>query len=685
MSNSPPNNTCRDNITVFLASVGVLLALSLGVPIPSPAQTSASRDLGQYSLEDLMNVQVTSVSKREQKLSKAGAAIYVINQEDIRRSGAVNIPDLLRMVPGVHVAQINAHTWAISIRGFTDKYGDKVLVMIDGRSVYTPLTSGVNWDQQDVPLEDIDRIEVIRGPGGTVWGANAVNGVINIITKSSKATPGGLISAGVGSQEGAQGLIQYGGGIGRNGAYRVFGNYANLGNSPAPGGESITDGWHKAHAGFRSDWQLSPKDTMTVQGDLFQSREGQTIDTLLTNDLPREAILDDQITVGAGNVLGRWDHSLSNGSSTTLQVYYDGYDRRERGLGEIRNTVDVDFQHHLTLGSRHNIEWGGGYRVTSDNITPGYATRYTPAQRTENLFSTFVQDNIGLTPSLGLTLGTKIEHNSYTGLEYEPSGQLVWNLNDRQTLWVSASRAIRQPARADFHLRADVAAFPLDGGGFGIVELTGNVNRNAERLYDFEAGYRAQVIPRLSLDVTAFSSYYHGLQTNEPGVPFFTMDPAPFHLVVPTIFDDNAHAHNYGAEVSTNWSVTHRWRISPGYSFLQMHVAGDPASQDPDPGAIAKESPKHQFQIRSFLNLTRKLDWEAAVFEVGGLKDSGNGATPSYTRIDSRLGWRVGESLELSIVGQNLLSPAHAEYHDTFAILHTLAPRSVFCKVTWRF
>lgn len=679
-----PDHRGRERRAAFLARLGVVV-LTWGVPIPGPAQIPPSRDLTAYSLEDLMNVQVTSVSKREQKLSKAGAAIYVINQEDIRRSGATNIPDLLRMVPGVHVAQINAHTWAISVRGFTDKYGDKVLVMIDGRSVYTPLTSGVNWDQQDVPLEDIDRIEVIRGPGGTVWGANAVNGVINIITKSSKTTPGGFVSAGAGTQEAAQGLLQYGGAIGRKGAYRVFGDYANLGNAPAPNGESVTDGWHKSHLGFRSDWALSPKDTMTVQGDLFQAREAQTISTLFTNNLPFQATVDDQITVGAGNILGRWDHALSNGSGTSLQVYYDGYSRRERGLGEHRNSVDVDFQHHLTLGSRNNVEWGGGYRVTSDNLTPGYAIFYQPARRTDNLFSTFLEDEIKLTPSVGLTLGTKVEHNSYTGFEFEPSAQLLWNLTTRQTLWASASRAIRQPARADFHIRVDVAAFALDNGGFGIAELSGNVNRKAERLYDFEVGYRAQLTRRFSLDLTTFSSYYHGLQTNEPGDPFFTADPAPLHLLVPIIFDDNAHAHNYGAEVFANWSLTRRWRISPGYSFLQMHVAGDPPTQDPDPGAIARESPKHQFQIRSFLNLTRRLEWEAAVFQVGGLKDGGGGPTSSYTRLDSRLGWRVGESLELSVGGQNLLSPAHAEYHDTFSILHSLVPRSVFGKVTWRF
>jgi iron complex outermembrane receptor protein len=666
------------------ARVGVILALSLGLAIPGPAQSPSLPDLTQFSLEDLMNVQVTSVSKREQKLSKAGAAIYVISQEDIRRSATASIPDLLRMVPGIHVAQINSHTWAISIRGFTDKYGDKVLVLIDGRSVYTPLTSGVNWDQQDVPFEDIERIEVIRGPGGTVWGANAVNGVINIITKSSKATQGGLVSAGAGSQKAVQGLLQYGGRIDTIGTYRLFGDYANLGDSPAPSGEAVTDGWHKAHAGFRSDWDLSPKDTLTFQGDLFESREAQTIDTVLVNDLPREVVFDDQITVAAGNVLGRWEHALSNGSGTTLQVYYDHYDRVERGLGETRNTVDVDFQHHLTLGPRNNVVWGAGYRVTTDNITPGYAILYVPSQYTDRLASAFVQDEIRLAPSLWLTLGAKLENNSYTGFEYEPSGQLVWNLNGRHTLWASASRAIRQPARADFYIRADIPGGPVNGVA-GVIELTGNPSRKAERMYDYEVGYRAQATGRLSLDLTAFSSYYHGLQTNEPEVSILAAGPAGPYVLTPILFADNAHAHNYGAEAFITWNATPRWRISPGYSFLQMQVAGDPSTMDPAPGEIVNESPKHQFQLRSFVNVTRRLEWDATVYQVGRLQDGGAGPTPAYPRLDSRIGWRLGESLDLSIAGQNLLSAAHAEYHDTFSILHSLTARSVFAKVTWRF
>lgn len=665
----------------------IAIALCATVAL-SPAQSPAVKDLAQTSLEDLMNIEVTSVSKKEQKLSQVGAAVFVITQEDIRRSGATNIPDLLRMVPGIHVAQLDANIWAISIRGFTDRYGDKVLVLIDGRSVYSPLTSGVNWDQQDVPLEDIDRIEVIRGPGGTVWGANAVNGVINIITKSAKATQGGLVSASGGSQQSAQALLQYGGTIGQKGAYRVFGSYGNVGNSPSPNGETVADGWHKLHSGVRSDWDLTPRDTMTVQGDLFQSREGQTIDTLFSSDLPREAIIQDTITVGAGDILGRWKHTLANGSDTTLQVYYDGYHRIDRGLSETRNTLDFDFQHHLSIGSRQEAIWGLGYRTTSDYTTPGYAATYVPAGRRDNLVSAFVQDDIRLTNSLSLILGSKFEHNSYTGFDYEPSAQLVWNLNNRQSFWASASRAIRQPSRADFDLDIYVATFPA-GAGVGVVELLGNTQRKAERLHDFELGYRAQISKQLSLDVAVFSSYYYGLQTQEPLQLIYESAGSPGAeapiLVAPFLFDDRAHAHNYGAEVFASWSVTPHWQISPGYSYLQMHVGGDPTSQDPTAGEIAYESPKHQFQFHSLLNLTHRVEWDTALYHVGQLVDGGNGATPSYLRVDTRLGWRFGESLEFSLTGQNLQSPAHAEYHDAFAVLHSLAQRSVIGKVTFRF
>jgi iron complex outermembrane receptor protein len=662
------------------------LALCFAVPDLGVAQNPLPRDLTQVNLEDLMNVQVTSVSKKEQRLWRAGAAIFVISQEDIRRSGATNIPDLLRMVPGVDIAQITANTYAISIRGFSDRFANKVLVLIDGRSVYSPLNSGVQWDQQHVPLEDIDRIEVIRGPGGSIWGANAVNGVISIITKSAKATKGGLVRAGVGSQDSMGGVAQYGGSIGQSGAYRIFGDYSAVGNLPSPNGENVTNSGHRTQQGFRSDWDYSSSDAMTVQGDLLQVHEAQTMHVPLKNNLPSYPTFDDRISVTAGNVLGRWDHVAANGSDTTLQVYDDAYSRRGDGFDEVRNTVDIDFQHHLTAGPRHDIVWGFGYRFSHVEVSEGqYHVSFLPAHRVDNLVNVFLQDEIKLSSSVWLTLGSKFEHNSYTGFEYEPSAKLVWTPTDHQAIWASAARAIRQPAQVDFGLNVDLTVIPTGPTSFSVLQVLGNPNLKAEKLYDLEIGYRAQIAKQFSLDVVGFSSIYHDLRTYERQTPFFTTAAGPPHVVIPMLFGNLGHAHNYGVEASTNWNVTNRWRLSPGYTYLQMDVNGDPGTKDTAPGKIENESPKHQVQVRSFLNLTRHLDWDTTISKVGHLNDGGQGSTPGYLRLDTRLGWRVGENTEFSVVGQNLLSPAHAEYHDAYGIEHSLVPRSVFAKVTWRF
>jgi iron complex outermembrane receptor protein len=646
------------------------------------AQKSNTLDLTQASLEDLMNVRVTSVSKREQKLSSAGAAAYVITQEDIRRSGMTNIPDLLRMVPGVDVAKIDANTWAISIRGFNYRYSTKVLVIIDGRTVYTPGFSGVFWDQQDVPLEDIDRIEVIRGPGGTVWGANAVNGVINIITRKAADTQGGLASIGTGSEENARSLVQYGGKLGQKGSYRAFGKYFNVASGELANRADAADGWHGVHGGFRSDWDLSPQDTLTVQGDLFGTSEGQNITTLFSNQLPGFHTLNDKVAVGSGNLLGRWGHSFSNGSETTLQVYYDRVRRVDQASLDTLNTGDADFQYHFQIGSRHDVLAGAGYRLTDHSYTPGYEITFGTGYRRDNLYSTFIQDQVQLTGSLALTVGSKFEHNNYTGFEFEPSAQLVWTPTSRQTVWASAARAIRQPSWFDAESNLNAATFPLQGGGFGLFQLVGNPNTKAESLLDFEAGYRVQASKRLSLDASVFHSRYGRLQTLEPGAAYFTADPLPPHLVTPSYWDNLAHAHDYGVEFSANWNVTSRWRLSPGFSFLQMKILMDPASHDTSTAASVGDSPKHQAQLRSTLNLPHNLEWDTSAYYVGAL---GIGPVGSYTRLDTRLGWRMKEHVEFSVAGQNLLTPLHFEFFDALQINPTQVERSVVGGVAWRF
>jgi len=656
-----------------------LLILFCLHPVVRP-QTSR-KDLSDLSLEDLMNTEVTSVSKKEQPVSKTGAAIFVITAEDIRRSGAIHVPDLLRMVPGVHVAQLDANIWVITIRGFSDRFGDKVLVMIDGRTVYTPTSSGVYWDQQDIPLEDIERIEVIRGPGGTVWGANAVNGVINITTKKADATLGGLWSAAAGSQETTGGLLQYGGKMGDRGAYRVFGKYYGTGSLSLADGTPGADGWHVLHSGFRADRTVFAKDTVTLQGDLLGSSEGEVLNVVLANALPQQPTFVSRTRVSAGNVLARWTHEAANRSEMSLQAYYDGYDRHEEGGYEGRRTFDLDFQDHWNAHSRHDIVWGLGYQTTSDNLTPKYSKSYVPPHRVDNRVSAFLQDEISLTDTFHLIAGSRVEHNGYTGIEFEPSAQLVWTVAQGQALWVSAARAIRQPARADTAIRIDVATVPVNQTDFGVIEIIANPNRKAEELIGYQFGYRAEIGKRLSLDFASFWNRYHHLQTDEPSPSFFTSTPPPPHFVFPQISDDRAHARTYGAEIVADWRATGRLRISPGYAFLQMQVRPDASSQDAAVSGVAGDAPKHGFQIRSQVSLPHRLDWDAALYFVGALPDQ---AISSHTRLDTRIGWRLGEFVEFSVVGQDLLTPRHDEFGDD-APLHTLARRKVFGKVTWRF
>ena len=637
-------------------------------------------DLTQLSLEQLSKLEVTSVSKKKQHLEDVAAAVYVITQQDIRSSGARNIPDLLRMVPGVSVAQLDANIWAISIRGFGDRFGDKVLVLIDGRSVYTPTSSGVYWDQQDVPLEDIQRIEVIRGPGGTVWGANAVNGVINIITKPAKDTQGGLVTAAAGSGEVAQGLIQYGGKVQNKGAYRIFSSYSNMGSLTSADGTTAADGWHISHGGFRSDWDLTSRDKLTVQGDLLATSEGETINVVLANELPQQPTFNTRTVVGAGNLLSRWSRNLSNTSDISLQGYYDAYNRHEEGGFEGRKTLDLDFQYHLALGSRNDVVWGLGYRVTADDITPKFSKSFVPPQRTENLFSTFAQDEIKITRRISLTLGSKFEHNAYTGFEYEPGVQLMWEPTKQQAFWASAARAIRQPARADSDIRIDVAPVPLDSGGFGLLERFGNPNRKAETLLAYQLGYRAQVKRSLTLDITAFLNFYHHLQTSEPGPSFLSSDFSPPIVVFPLISSDRGHAQSYGTEFFFHWNVTHWWQISPGFSYLHMNAQADPSSQD-DLRGLDGDSPVHKLEARSTITLPHNLSWDCSLYHVDNLPDQGVNA---YNRLDTQLRWRAGEYLEFSAVGQNLLTPLHSEFGDDTP-LHTQIKRSVYGKATWRF
>lgn len=628
-----------------------------------------------------MNIQVTSVSQKEQPLSKAGSAVYVITQDDIRHSGANNIPDLLRMVPGVDVAQITQNTWAISIRGFNGLYSGQVLVLIDGRSVYSAAFSGVYWDQQTMPLENIERIEVIRGAGGTIWGANTMNGVINIITKSTEDTHGGLASSTVGSQGRAEGLMQYGGTAGANGSYRVYGRYATNGDSPSiPGNPGVDDG-HSLQLGFRSDWSLSPRDKLTVQGDVLGASEGETITTVYSSQPTISTTLNDRTKVANGNILGRWNHVFSNGSEATVQVYFDRVRRFDLGLNT-QNTGDVDLHYHFHIGSRHDIVAGLGYRLTDQGFEDGYSIAVGSGHRTDNLFSSFIQDEIRLTDSLSLTVGSKFEHNAFTGFEYEPSVQLVWSPSGAQTVWASVSRAIQQPSWVFQEVQWDETVVNVPGAGAAVVHVSGSPTVAAADVRDYELGYRTRLSRLISLDTSIFCGDYDNLQTLESQAPFFTQSPAPPHLVLPTVFGSFGNAITYGTEISAHLDIAKWWRISPGFSFLKANLSRVPVSNDFAFAGTSGDAPKPQAQFRSNIKLPHNVEWDTSAYYVGSLTI---GPVPAYTRLDTRVGWHIGKLVDISIIGQNLLSPRHIEFLDGLQVTPLETVRSVAARIAWRF
>jgi iron complex outermembrane receptor protein len=638
-------------------------------------------DLTAASLEDLMNIEITSVSKKEAKLFQSAAAVTVITREDIRRSGMTSIPDLLRMVPGLDVAQIDGSKWAVSARGFNGRFANKLLVLIDGRSIYSPQTSGVYWEAQDLLLEDIERIEIIRGPGGTMWGANAVNGVISIITKSAAETQGGLIVAGSGSQERDQTGIRYGGKIGDTAQYRISGKYFTRTGLSDAAGVDANEGHKAFRGGGRIDWQLNNRDSLTFSGDLFLSKIRETSLTIS----PATPFAPHTNTPGeftGGHVLGRWARTFSPQSNLALKVYYDRFSRDVFDMSERINTFDVDFQHNVALSKKHDVVWGFGYRRVSDSTDSTNSTpmRYNPAKRTVQLFSAFAQDEVILVKDrLRLTLGAKLEHNDFSGFELQPNILLLWTPRNNQTVWGSVSRAVKAASRSDEDLRVNVAAFPGPRGMPVVLAIFGNPDLKSERVTAYELGYRAQAGKRFSLDVATFYNVYDRLTKTEAGAPFLETDPLPAHLVSPLIFKNLMRGETYGAETSLNVNVARQWRLAGSYSFIKINLHLDPLSRANGAEEIERSSPQHQFQLHSYVKLPRNLEFDVALYHVSRILQ-----VPRYTRVDVRLGWRFSENVEFSFAGQNLLDARHAEYGGSDAVRRVVS-RSASGKLTWRF
>jgi len=640
-------------------------------------------DLTDLDLERLMQVRIISASKREQQLLRTPAAAFVISQEDIRRSGARSIPDLLRMVPGIQVARINSSEWAVSARWFNHRFANKLLVLVDGRTVYSPMVGGTFWEAQNVPLADIERIEVIRGPGGTVWGANAVNGVINIITKRAEETQGALLTLGAGSEERAFGGFRYGGKLGEAAFYRLYAEgFARDGQIDRTN-DDTADEWGAGRLGFRLDWATTEADSFTVQADFYRTlaHHKLLVPTLAPPfGVVRHAVAD----FHGGDIVFRWDHRFSEDSVVTVQAYLDKADFHARHVGTSRiHIFDVDAVHTFRASERHRITWGVGYRSTWQAFNGTELVSFDPDRRRDDLFSVFFQDEVTLVRDrLWLTAGTKAEHNDYTGYEFQPSLRLTWAPTERQTLWAAATRAVRVPTPAETDVRILQEAFPLEDGTPALVPFRGSRGQPAEEHIAFELGYRAQLNSRLTLDLTAFHSRYDHLWTSEPDAPFPEGAPVP-HVVLPFRSDDQARASTWGFEAAAAWRVLDHWRVQAAYSFLKLRFIPESDSADPASATAERQIPRHIISLRSSHELPGNLELDLWARFVDAQPAFG---VPSYLTLDARLCWKPRRDVELFIVGQNLLQRHHREGGSSFIRTEeTEVERGVYLGARLRF
>jgi len=620
-------------------------------------QAKQDIDVSTLGLEELMNIEVTSVSKSAEPLSKAPSAIYVLTQDDIRRSGARSIPEALRMVPGLHVAQIDAGNWAISARGFNNRFSNKLLVLMDGRTLYTPLFSGVYWNVQDTFIEDIERIEVIRGSGGTLWGANAVNGVINITTKRASDTKGSRVVVDL-DTNGETLALRHGGSLDNNGHYRFYAKGIDRDAFKTTDDNDAHDSFDMLRAGFRIDLSPSPRDEVTLQGDIYDGDNDQTIRaTSLTP--PASLTTEDTVENDGSNILLRWTHLLDSASEWTLQAYVDQTHREDNSLEFDIDTYDIDFQHRFPATTTQEITWGLGYRYIEDDIKNTFTVAFTPDNRDQNIISAFIQDKIKLADDLSLTLGTKFENNDYSGSEWQPSARLHWQINEQHNIWTALSRAVRSPSRGQNDLRLNVAARPGTPNPT-LISIIGSDDFDAEELTALEVGYRGRLSDSFTLDAAAFYNRYNNLLSREANPFTVEFSPAPTHFLVSTFNANEANANSYGIELSSTWQVTDDWRIHAAYSHLKIDASLNSGSTDTATvSELENTDPEHYVQLRSQYQLAKNLELDTMLYYTGRNREKD---IPAYTRVDVRLGWQVNNNLDIDVIGQNLFDDRHPEF-----------------------
>ncbi|HET7890813.1 MAG TPA: TonB-dependent receptor [Candidatus Sulfotelmatobacter sp.] len=651
------------------------------LPAHSATPEEQTNSLKGLSLAELGNLEVTTATKTPAAIWKTPAAVYVISQDAIRRSGATSIPEALRLAPGVEVARIDSDKWSIGIRGFGSRLCRSVLVLIDGRTVYTTLLAGTYWEVQDTVMQDIDRIEVIRGPGGTIWGPNAVDGVINVITKPASDTQGTLASAIGGNVEQGSVTIRQGGTHGRA-DYRVYAKGFNRA-AQFHSDHREFDHWRAMQAGFRLDWAESQQDGFTFQGDIYDERAGESV-VATTYAPPYSQVLDRNALLSGGNVLGRWKRTTGEGKDIQLQAFYDRTNRYEPNFTDLRDTFDVDFLQRLPLPGRQEISWGLGARASrGQNPVVVSGLTFTPSPRTDTLFSAFLQDEIAVVDHrLSLSLGSKFIKTNFTDAKFEPSIRLLYTPTDTQTLWAAFTHALRTPSDAEenFSLAGFIGLAP-NGLPF-FARFNPNKSFRPEQLNGYEFGYRRLVGSNLYLSLSAFYNHYSSLFSEDiTGSPFLETNPAPTHILLPAQFGNGLLGETSGGEIAPEWQVTDFWRLRGSYSFLEMHIKKAPNSLDigSAPG-IEGSSPRHQVLVQSGFDVIKGVSLDLLYRYISALPGQG---VRAYSSADISLGWNMTSHFRFSAVGQNLLQPHHAEFGTDPGPLVQIK-RSAYAQITWQ-
>lgn len=624
----------------------VMFWLSMGVA--SGFTQVKSFDLTELSLEELMNIEVSLASRKVEKLSDVAAAMTVITGEDLKNSGATSIAEALRMVPGFQVGKMDANKWAISSRGFNSLFANKLLVLIDGRSVYSPMFAGVFWEAQDVFLEDVEQIEVIRGPGATLWGANAVNGIINVITKNAKETTGGLLTMGAGTEEKYFTGLRYGGKIGQNACYRLYVKYFNRDSYVDSLGNPAFDAWQALKTGFRIDWEISKANALKLQGDVYNGKAGS--DLSVPNFDPYNS------EFSGGNILGSWQHTFSERSEFILQFYFDRVQRTDKDfIAGSYNTVDLDFQHRYQWNRRHGFIWGLNYRSTKDDIDNSTLVSFTPSSRQFGLVSLFIQEEWDVVKDqFGLIAGSKFEHNDFTGFEMQPNVRMIWKPDSRNTLWGAVSHAVRTPTRADHDIRT--------------IFIDGNRKFKSEELNAFELGYHCYPVDHFYLDIATFYNFYDKLQSFEPKAAA-----------------NKREAVAYGVECSLDWTLWDWLRFRTAYTYLDIHASMVNNSQYLNYKLIEGESPENQLSLITHMKLPYHFNLNIWMIYTDELLTRVMNIE-AYFDLDVRLAWQLRPNLECAIVGQNLIDKHHPEFSTSSnPFVTTEVERGVYGSVTWKF